>query len=205
MTNEVASIASAISASFSAIAAITIMLIQRKNMVDSAGPEIVLEGWERKRKTINKKEYDVLSFTKVANAGKGPALHVCINSINIFNNYPLTSFSTERISIIPSGKEIEINGEITLFFSNAAENGLLPINITIYCWSTQNVRYETTYRLIAVELEKRPVYLGGGQIATGVTLGTRSTKSVPVWKLKLNRYLARIPVIGKYFVFSEWN
>ena len=199
MANEVASIASAIAASCSAIAAVTIMVIQRRNMIDSACPEIVLEGWARKTKTVGDNTYDLLTFSKVANTGKGSALHVYINAINDLNNRPLTSFSTERISIIPSENESEVNGEITLWWKNVAEHGMLPINITIYCWSTQNVRYETTYKLMASELDKGHIFIGGGEVAPGIILTTRSTKSVSVRRLKFNKVLAKTPLVGKYF------
>ncbi len=67
-------VASAVAAGFSSMAAFTIMLIQRQSMIDSARPEIVLKDWTRETKNIGEKKYDIVSFKKVLNAGKGLSL-----------------------------------------------------------------------------------------------------------------------------------
>lgn len=198
MANEFASIWSAVAASFSAMAALTIMFIHRRNMIDADSPEIVLDGWRREIRKVGETENDALTFNKIANVGKGSALHVYINATNIINKRPLTSFSTECISIIPSGKEFDIKGKISLWWKNVDKHGLLPIKITIYCWSTKGYRYDTVYNLAAVELNKNQI-LAGGEVAPGVILTTRSTKSRSVWKLKVNGYLSRFPAIGRFF------
>lgn len=199
MTNEYAEIWSAVAASFSAIAALTIMYINRRNMIDSATPEIVINGWNRELKKIGDKEYDCLTFSKILNAGRGTAFHLYINATNIKNNLPLTFSSTEHISIIPSGKEVDIEGEITLVWKNVNEHRLLPIEISIYSLSSKAYRYHTIYRLLAVESNKNHILVGGSIVAPGIMLTQRNTISQPMWKLKVNGYLARLPAIGRLF------
>lgn len=199
MANEYAQTWSAVAASFSAIAALTIMYINRRNLIDSATPEIVIDGWNRELKKIGNKEYDVLTFSKILNTGRGSALHVFINATNISNNLPLTSFSTERISIIPPGKEVNIKGEITLWWKNVDKHGLLPMKISISSLSSKGYHYDTIYRLTAVELNKNLMLAGGGVVAPGIMLIQRKTISRPVWKLKVNGYLAKLPAIGRLF------
>jgi len=199
MANEYTQIWSAVAASFSALAALTIMYINRKNMIDSSTPEIVIDGWNREKRKVGDTELDVLTFSKILNTGRGSALHVNINATNTINNLPLTSFSTERFAIIPSGKEINVSGEIILWWKNVDKHGLLPIKITIYSWSAKGYRYDTVCNLAAVELNKNQILVGGGIVAQGIMLMTRSTRCRPVWKLKVRGHLARLPAIGRLF------
>ncbi len=200
MTTEYAQIWSAVAASFSAIAALTIVRISHRNMIDSATPEIIIDGWDREKKKILDKDYDILTFTKILNTGKGSALHVHINTEDMVSSLPKTMFTTKRIAIIPSGKEVNLKGEITLLWKNAdKQNELIPIDITIYAWSTKGYRYETVYRLMAMDTGHARMWDDTSTVATGIMLLARRTISRPVWRLKLNRYLSGRFIIGKYF------
>jgi len=197
-----AAIWSAIAATFSAIAAITIMRIQHRSMLDSARPELILTGWDRKTREQGDNKYDIITFSKIRNVGKGYALYVYINSSKIIDDRLLAVLSTERLSILPANEEYEINGEITLFWDNVAthvsSHKYLPIEIEIYSWCSRGYRHETIYTLMATEPLKGNIFAGASEIAPGVTLSTRKTISKPVWRLKLNRKLSRLPIMGKY-------
>jgi hypothetical protein len=204
MANNYAQIWSAVAASFSALAALTIMYINRKNMIDSASPEIVIDGWNREIKRIGESEYDTLTFSNILNTGKGSALHVFINATNIINKFPLTSCSSERFAIIPSRKDVNVSGEITLWWKNVSDSHrLLPIKITIYSWSTKGYRYTTVYQLVATELNNNFILAGGGLVANGIMLTTRYTKCDHVLKLKAMARMARLPVIGRFFKINQ--
>jgi len=200
--SSAAAIWSAIAATFAAIAAITIMRIQHRNMLDSARPELILTEWDRKIRQQGDRKYEIITFNKIKNVGKGSALHLYINASKIIDNRPVALLSTERLSILPANDEYEVNGEITLFWDNVPTNDsghkYLPIDITIYSWCSRGYRHETIYTLMAVEPFKNHIFPGSSEIAPGVMLSTRRTVSKAVWMLKLFRKLSRLPAIKKY-------
>lgn len=200
--SSAAAIWSAIAATFSAIAAITIMRIQHRNMLDSARPELILIGWDRKIRQQGDRKYEIITFNKIRNVGKGSALHLYIHSSKIIDDRPVAVLSTERLSILPANEEYEINGEITLFWDNVPTHDsghkYLSIEIKIYSWCSRGYRHETIYTLMAVEPFKNHIVVGSSEIAPGVMLTTRKTINKPVWRLKLNRKLSCLPIIGKY-------
>lgn len=202
MSTSAAAIWSAIAATFSAIAATTVMRIQHRNMLDSARPELILTGWDRKIRQEGDRKYEIITFHKIRNVGKGSALHLYINASKIINDRPVAFLSTQRLSILPANEEYEINGEITLFWDNVpthdSAHKYLSIEIQIYSWCSRGYRHETIYNLLAVEPFKNYIFAGSCEIAPGVMLSTRKTISKPVWRLKLNRKLSRLPIAGKY-------
>lgn len=155
MASSAAAIWSAIAATFSAIAAITIMLIQHLNMLDSARPELILIGWDRKIKQIGDRKYDIITIEKIRNVGKGSASHVKINSCKVIDEKLLFALSTVTISILPANEEYKINGEISMSWDHAPTDGrggkYLQIDIEIHSWCLRGFRHETIYELFAVE------------------------------------------------------
>ncbi|MFH1715851.1 MAG: hypothetical protein ABIF19_00745 [Planctomycetota bacterium] len=204
MASSAAAIWSAIAATFSAIAAITIMRIQRLNMLDSARPELILMGWDRKIKQIGDLQYDIVTIKKIKNVGKGSASHLTINSSKTIKDKLLSALSTVTISILPANEEYEINGEISLSWDHAPTDDrggkYLEIDIVIHSWCSRGYRHETIYKLFAVDRTQNVSFLGGDEdeIAPGVMLSLRKTISESVWRLKLNRKLSRLPIIRKY-------
>jgi hypothetical protein len=61
---------SAVAASFAALAAFLSFLTQRRNLLESVRPEIVLDGWTRISPGLR--------FTSIRNVGRGSALHIVI-------------------------------------------------------------------------------------------------------------------------------
>lgn len=194
MSGSAASIWSAIAATFSAIAAISIMLIQHRNMLDSARPELILNGWDRKTRQPGDHKIELITFNKIRNIGKGSALHILINSYKTIDDKPVAVLSTERLSVLPANEEYQINGKISLFWhfvppDDSGHKHLL-IKITILSWCSKGCRHETIYELMAVE----PFYdvVGDREIAPGVRMGTRTTVSKSAWMSKaINSKLSR--------------
>ena len=201
MADSAASIWSAIAASFSAITAISMLCIQRINQLDAARPNIVLSGWERKKRPGSDRKHEYLCFKSIKNIGRGPALHVYINSSKIHENRPLAILSTKRLSILPAGEEQEINGEISMFWKNVAERDgakYLPIEIEVFSWCSKNYRHQTSYKLMVVQSVEGHVAMACDEVAPGVMMSTRKTTCKPVWRLKLSSKLFNISYIRKY-------
>lgn len=200
MTDSAASVWSAIAASFSAIAAISILRIQRINMLDAVRPEIVLLGWERKTSPASDQELEYLCFKRIKNIGNGPALRVYINSFKTHENKPQFMLSTKRLSVLPVGEEYEINGEILMCWKNVAKQAgarYLMIDIEVLSWCSKNYRHKTSYKLMVMQSVEGHVVGGCDEVAPGVMMSTRSTTCKPVWWLKLSSKLSNIPYIGK--------
>jgi len=62
---------SAIAASFSALSSFLIMLIHRRNLLESVRPELILDDWSRLAEGEGDTTHDVLVFTAVRNVGRG--------------------------------------------------------------------------------------------------------------------------------------
>ena len=191
----------AIAAVFSALAALIMVYYQRQNMLDSARPVLVLSDWKREVKKTENFEYETVTFTKIRNVGKGPALRMHINARSTLDNEMAATMSTERLSILPANEEHEIDCEIILYWNNVPEHSSgsksLPIEIEIYTWCSKNYRHKIIYTLMVMELSSNIVVGGGGEIAPGVFFTTTKTIREAVWKLKLKTKLSQLPVIGK--------
>jgi len=201
MPNNAAAIWSAVAALFAALSSFLIMLIQRRNLLESARPELVLTGWSRKPRGQDAGEHEVISFQTIKNVGRGAALHVILDSHQQAAERPTAILSTTRLAILASNEASEVNGEILIWWKNVAADHKgfkhLPITVTALCWDSRGMRHETRYSLLAVEL-------GGNvgvadAIAPGVMLGSRTTTTRPVWLLKLSSQLRRVPLLGRLF------
>jgi heme exporter protein D len=192
---------SAVAASFSALAAVAAILIQRRNLLDSVRPELVLTGWARQARVDGDSARDIVTVRSIKNVGRGPALHVNINGSHFDGNRPVALMSTIRMPILAPNEEMAIEGEIVLWWKNVAPESdgpkMLPVNIRIYSWDSRNMRHETRYSLAAFELQKNHFVADG--VAPGLMLMTRGTISRPVWVLKLCSRLARLPLMGRAF------
>jgi hypothetical protein len=185
---------SAIAATFAGLSSFLIMLIQRRNLLESVRPEIVLVGWGRRASGEGESAHEVLSFKTVKNVGRGVALHVMMISSKIADNRPVTMLSNMRVPVIAVNETIDLNGEIIVWWKNVkpAPDGhrFLPITITIFCWDSRNMRHETTYSLLMVESSERVAV--SDAIAPGVSFGHRTTTTRPVWFLQLKEKLGRL-------------
>jgi hypothetical protein len=175
---------SAIAASFAALSSLLIMLIQRRALLESARPELVLTGWSRCARGNGDAAHEVISFRMIRNVGRGVAMNLFLNS-DSDRARPNATLSTKRIPILAANEELAVNGEILVWWKNvkADANGcrFLPITVTILCRDSRGMRHETQYRLFAVE---GPLVGVVDEIAPGVMLSSRRTVTRPVCWLK---------------------
>jgi len=184
MPENAAAIWSAIAASFAALSSLLILRVQRRSLLASVRPELVLVGWSRSRRGEGERKHDVIAFREVKNVGRGPALHVVINCLQLVNNRPTAVLNTARLPILANNESVEISGEIVIAWKNvvSSPDKALGITIQIYAWDLADIRHETLYQLIATETPGSIDF--GDEIAPGVALGSRTTNNKAVWLLK---------------------
>ena len=192
---------SAIAASFAAISSFLILRTQKLSLRESARPELILTGWSRESGAGNGNRPEKISFTAIQNIGRGTALHVHVNSFSLADDQrPTFVMSTIRSPTIAPNTDVKVEAEILIWWNNVpgpVRSKSLPVNIEIHCWDTIGFRHQTRYELLVVQtLDTMHV---SDPIAPGIMLGTRTTSSSPVWRLKLSRNLKGIPVLGKLF------
>jgi hypothetical protein len=199
MSSSIAAIWSAVAASFAALSSVLVMLIQRRSLLESARPELVLSGWSRKTVAQGDAPYEILRFERIRNVGKGSALQVVLNSSQISNNRPTAIMSTTRLPIIAPNEEQAIDGQITLWWKNVEPNRQghkhLFVSIDLMCWDSRGYRHRTTYTLLAVELSSSVTL--ADQIALGVALSNRVTVNQAIRLLRLSRAVRRVPLVGR--------
>jgi heme exporter protein D len=200
MPNSAAAIWSAVAASFAALSSFLIMLIQRRNLLESVRPELVLIGWTRTAEGQVDAAHEVIAFQTIKNVGRGAALHIHLNAFHEVAHRPTAVLSTTRIPILATNEATDVNRRIVVSWQNVEPNeGVkhLAITITIFCWDSRGMRHETRYSLFAVELS--PHVVVADEIAPGVVLTHRTTTTRSVRVLKLFSKLGRIPGLGRWF------
>ena len=80
MPNNSAAIWSAVAASFAALSSFLMMLIQRRNLMESVRPEMVLTGWSRREEGQGDAAHEVIAIQMIKNVGRGPALNIMLTS-----------------------------------------------------------------------------------------------------------------------------
>ena len=189
LSANTAAVASAIAASFSALAATLMLVIQRRSFVEAARPELVITGWNRTTQRVGDNERDIVSFQEVRNVGKGPALGVHMNVLHGDTDAPTAVMSTSRIPILGPGDSDNRGWEITLWWQNARDRHHLAFEVSMLCWDSRNRKYNTTYSAFAVPVGT-PVGLPD-ETAPGLSVPLRRVRVVPIWHLKLKRALFR--------------
>jgi hypothetical protein len=189
---------SAVAASFSAFAAISAILIQRRNLLESVRPELVLTDWGRAPRGEGRASHEVVTVRAIKNVGRGAALHVHCNVLSGADGATRAHMTTLRLPILGPGEEAIVESEIVLWWSNTKKISgpkMIPIKLQVLSWDSRNFRHETTYTLFAFELGAQ--HLLANTVAPGLMLGTRRTRSKPVWLLKFTGLLARLRMPGK--------
>ncbi len=199
MASSAAAIWSAIAASFAALSSFLILLILRRNLLESVRPELVLTDWNRRVEGEGNAAHDLISFQTIRNVGRGTALHIHLSAAHISENRPIAILSTVRLSILPADEASKINGEIAVWWKNvnpdAQGHKHLPITVVIFCWDSRGMRHETRYSLFASEPSKNVVMTD--LIAPGVMLTSRTTITRAVWLLKLLTRAGRLPGLSR--------
>jgi hypothetical protein len=201
MLDNPAAIWSAVAASFAALSSFLIMLIQRRNLLESVRPELVLTGWTRRVEGKEAAAHEVIAFQTIKNVGRGAAFHIHLSAAHEVANRPTATLTTTRIPILATNEANDLNGQITVWWKNVPSDDQgfknLAITILIYCWDSRGMRHETRYHLFAVDSLRNTVV--ADEIAPGVSLTRRITVRRPAWILKTRAKVARIPGLGRLF------
>jgi hypothetical protein len=183
------------------------MMIQRRNLLESVRPELVIPLWDRWKAKPGDLGCEVVSFRTIKNVGRGAALHIHLQAFHEVDNRPTIVLPTTRLPILAANEEISVDGEITLWWQNVEPNDSgfkdLSINLSAFCIDARGMRHETRYDLHVVELGANVAVMD--EIAPGVMLGSRTTttRSVRFLRLKANmrwfpiRFVSRISQIRR--------
>jgi hypothetical protein len=188
---------SAIAASCAALSSFLTMLIQRRNLLESVRPELVIPVWDRREAENGDLAYEVVSFPTIKNVGRGVALHIHLQASHRVDNRPTVVLQSIRLPILAANEEIPVDGKIILWWENVEPNDRgfkhLSINLSIFCVDARGMRHETRYDLLVVELG--PSVGVTDEIAPGVMLASRTTitRSMRWLRLKVNTKRVTIP------------
>jgi hypothetical protein len=194
---------SAVAASCSALAALAAFTIQRRNLLEAVRPEMVLTGITRsdRLKVTDAPTGDFILFDGVKNVGKGSALHVQVFVTMEAGRQqgagPHILGSAFASAIVAPGGEHSGQGSVILMWPNAIadQRKTIPFTVRVNAWDSRNRRHATDYRFVAMQLPMR----GHNEIAPGLMLMSRRTRSQAVWWLRLMGWFARTPLVGRWF------
>ena len=166
-------ICSAIAAIFSATSAIVLLIIQFRNRIDSVRQEIILDDWAF---DIDRDGNGNIHVKKIANVGKGPALHLSgwlefIGAESVEAGGPFVALFCEPISILPTGKELEINWNGRFPWKGGKIEDMLYLKLTVTSYDIHDRRHKTSYTLLPTDIN-----IGGTtRLADGLRLAGRAT------------------------------
>jgi hypothetical protein len=113
-----------------------------------------------------------------------------------------------RTPILPVNEVHDLDAQVYIFWQNfePREGGqkYAPLAVKVGYWDTRNMRHETTYDLLVVQLTN-PVIGLDRILAPGVLLSTRQTTSTPAWRLRLASRVeqAKHSLLGKFKGFTS--
>ena len=205
MLSSTTAIWTAVAAMLAVLISGLILLIQRRNLLESARPELVLTGWSRRVEGEGDAAHDRICFQTIGNVGRGVALHVNIGAFHKVDTRPTAVMSTMSLPILAVDENKDVNGEIIVWWKNVIPDGQrhkhLAIVIKILCWDTRGMRHETRYNLFAIQPSPDTVVVPD-PVAPGVMLGSRTTRTRPVWLLKLSGWVWRKP--GLNWIYRKY-
>ena len=189
MTMPTPAIWSAVAASLSAVSALLMWRIQRRNFFEASRPELVLAGWRRQPNFEGHGSPEEIFFDTVRNIGRGAAVGVRIKGD--FPKNPVTAVASgNSIDILASDEAIKVQGRVSLWWKNApADGNFISFNIYLRFVDDRGIHHETRYGLLAVQ-PGVDIHVTD-EIAPGLLLGERSTKSMPLRRRKLFTRLQR--------------
>lgn len=185
----------ALAAGFSAVSALMMLKVQRLGFLESIKPELVIEGWDRKARSVEH-DHEVLTFDLIRNVGNGPAHRVFVTSYVKMKDGggPFAIMHSMWVPIIPAGESHDDLGRIELFWKNVPlieGDKTLSVNVTILAWDSYGNRYETVYPLFIRKADQDTI-TGSDRIAPNVSLIHRKVSRRRVWTLQLQAQLERL-------------
>jgi len=186
----IASALAAAAALLSAVSALIMMRIQRRNFFEASRPELVIAGWQRHPLTEEHGYRDAIFFDTVRNIGRGAAVGVWITGD--FPENPLTALvKCNRVDILAAGDAARVRGTVPLWWQNAPADGdHIAVNIYLRFDDDRGMHHETCYSLLAAK-PGAGVHVSD-EIAPGLAMGARTTKSMPLRRLRRRKWLARV-------------
>jgi hypothetical protein len=182
------SIWAAVAATFSALTAMLLMLIQRRNLLESVTPVLVLTGWEREHRGEGEKACEVLTMKAIRNVGRGVALNIMINSPNATGSLSNYVFSATCIPVLAPNETYEMNREMIIYSktvqSFSEQYPLTAFDVRLSCKDSAEREHVTTYRLIIAhpahqELIRNPVGPGVEIQSRWTTIQAPRSRSLP--------------------------
>jgi hypothetical protein len=202
MPDNAAAIWAAVAASFAALSSFLIMLIQRRNLLESVRPELVLTGWSRTTQGEGDAAHEVITFQSIKNVGRGAALTVIPYVHELLDRPPFILTTNPVLHILAPNETCDVNGSITVWWKNVQADKLafkcLPISLRIFCWDSRDIRHEIRYNLLVHEISAN--IIRSNEVAPGITpRRDHRTITRPTWLIRLRMRLGRIPGLGRLF------
>lgn len=184
-------ICSAIAATFSAVAAIVLMVVHIRNRADSVRPEVILEDWSLEEEP---QEWGVIQIKKIRNEGKGSALHMrgqlkAPGEKPIGSGGPFLALFLDPVPVLSPGKELDVKCHAK-FQWNGSIDSMLPLHLTLFIADLHGRLHEMTYELVATKGEG--IVGGVTNLAPGLDLTRRHTTVTTGWRLRLRSKRRRI-------------
>lgn len=216
MPNEEAAIWSAAAALFAAVSSFLIMRIQRRNLIETTRPVLILDGWTRRVEGEGDASREVIGVKSIRNVGKGLGLQLYFR---VFETVELESFEpycvlrhtesaptavmpTIAMPVLAVNESAEIPADITVWWKNvrspsAGGQKMLQFKVRVECFDTRGARHLTLYRLVMLENEDP---IGGiSMVAPGLGILSRTSSWTPAWQLACARRLVKVPLLGSLF------
>lgn len=174
-----------------ALVSFFLMMIHRRNMLETVRPELAVTGWRREQLGEREREQEDLVFERIKNVGRGAALQVHYGMMQTSDDKPTVFLTTSRHPVIAANEELEVNDRISVYWKNI-ESDSVEIPLSIFCFDTRGARYETRYTLAIVRLNSNIGVALEIPGAPGVMIAFRKVIITPVWKKTLGAYLSRL-------------
>jgi hypothetical protein len=176
---------------FAALAAFLTFVVQRRELLESVRPELLLSSWTRDTTPGANPPSDRLLITYLQNVGRGTAFHVRVHCIARQGGTLVAVLPPHQIPIVAVAEQITIAETLTLLFQNVVkgrDTKTLGITVHATCWDSRGTEYDVQYRLFILEPPKG--FLNADELAHGV----RHERIVVVraaWRTKLRSRVTR--------------
>lgn len=182
---------SAIAATFSAVSAVIVMRIQRRNYLESVRPELVISAWSAHNDSHGATGPSIFRLEVIRNVGRGPAFQVCAFDVTGKKGRSLggLAFADEMVPVLASGESHATKWEIYLDWRRANTFNetmqTMGVEMELVCWDREPSRHRTKYSFF---LQRQRLEGRDDQwTPIDVRLGFRTTTSEKVWWLKFTR------------------
>jgi hypothetical protein len=190
----------AVAAACSAVSAFLTWRVHWRNRLDAARPEFVIT--EVSRAPTDTDTVEAIHIHAVKNVGRGPAFDVIINFYldpEVKENAVM--MSTVRLPILSDGEQRELADPIMAFWDKVPKpTGHHPRMIfgvlRVSCSDYRGYRHVTEYVVTITEPGAEGASIA--DVASGISMPFRFTKSRAQWRIKARRKLTRIKGLRRW-------